>query len=258
MAGRVLIFGGRGFVGTGIAKEALKRNLQVTALSRTIPADKFKVESVDYDTCDVLNKESLTAAFEKYKNENITAVVCSIGSPPLPFVDKNYQIRMNGDTCTNVIDAAEKSKIPRFVLINAQIPKWVPKGYQMGKFLAEQRAMRYGNGKGAGCCIIKPSAVMGTRTDGPMGLPFPTWLVLYPLRIIFGNCQPILGRIEAWFPFLFWNVLQPPVKVEEIALMATDFIVDEKVDNKAITVLASHLYQYESNQPKWEEEGKKL
>jgi len=237
---RVLIFGGRGFVGSEMAREAIKRGWSVTCLSRSLPTDKQKVPGAEYDTVDALDPEAVAS---KFSSEDIKAVVCSIGSPPLPFVDKQYQIRMNGDTNTNILKAAEAAGIQRFVLANATMPKWAPVGYQMGKNLAEAQAQKF-NGNGSGALILKLPAVSGTRVDAP--IPLPLWIPFAPMRFLFGRGEFFFGRLEAALPSLLWNVFQPPALTTEIAMMSLDFIESEKVDNKFVEAGPFDLWRYTS------------
>eukprot|EP00493_Phyllostaurus_siculus_P019226 UN19531 len=114
---------------------------------------------------------------------------------------------MNGDTNINIIKAAEAAGIERLVWPNATMPKWAPAGYQMGKNLAAAQAQKFhGNGKGA--LILKLPAVSGTRVDARF--PVPLWIPFAPMRILFGYGESVFGRLEAFFPSLFWNVFQPP------------------------------------------------
>ena len=92
-AKRLVVFGGSGFVGGAVAEEALRRGLAVLCLSRsgapvagvssqswTKQAQWAKADALSPDTY----RDKLTGA---------DAVVISIGSPPLPFVDRASQAR---------------------------------------------------------------------------------------------------------------------------------------------------------------------
>jgi len=238
---RVLIFGGRGFVGMEMTQEALKRGWAVTCLSRSLPTDKQRIAGAEYDTVDALDAEAVSSKFD---SDEIKAVVCSIGSPPLPFVDKQFQIQMNGDTNINIIKAAEAAGIERLVLANATMPKWAPAGYQMGKNLAAAQAQKFhGNGKGA--LILKLPAVSGTRVDGRF--PVPLWIPFAPMRILFGYGESVFGRLEALLPSLFWNVFQPPALTTEISQLSLDFIESEQVDNRFVEAGPFDIFQYQSS-----------
>jgi len=238
---KIVVFGGRGFVGSNFIKEALKRNVEVISVSRSLPSTKEAIDKVTYAQADALNPEAVDKIFQDYTD--VTGVFVSIGSPPLPFVDKNYQIKMNGDTCVNIIDAADKVNVPRCVLINAAMPSWAPNGYRFGKELASKRAQKY-NENGSGALIIRTPAVSGIRWAS--GIPIPLNIFLWPLRFLFGNFQSIFGRLEAWIPGLFWNVLQPPATTDEIARFSMDFMESEMRDRRYVVADPSHLYKYTS------------
>jgi len=237
---RVAVFGGSGFVGSNIVKEAVKRNLQVVSFGRKIPAETRQLPGVEYRAVDVLSHENLHEELD-----GISGVVCTIGTPPLPFVDKGYQMRMNGDTHVRVIDAAEKAGVSRIVQTNASMPYWIAKGYLQGKQLAEKRAQTF-NKNGHGALILKLPFVSGTRTDGP--IPIPLWIAAAPLRFLFGIFPgpAFFGFIEAAIPSLFWNLFEPPVTTQEIADVTCDWLTSENVDRKFVVADPSKLYGYKS------------
>merc|ERR1719394_1590872 len=184
---RVLVFGGRGLVGSNICKEAVLRNFKVVSLSRNIPPLSLQIPGVEYATVDALDATAVEKSFGEY--ENVSGVVCSIGSPPVPWADKDFQIQMNGDSNVNVLKAAEAAGVPKVVLANASMPQWVPSGYLMGKQMAEAQAKKY-NGSGRGALIMKLPAVSGTRYLDS-GLPIPLWIFFAPLRFLFGNFEQV-------------------------------------------------------------------
>jgi len=238
---RVLIFGGRGFVGMEMTQEALKRGWAVTCLSRSLPTDKQRISGAEYDIVDALDPEAVSS---KFNSDEIQAVICSIGSPPLPFVDKQFQIRMNGDTNINIIKAAEAAGINRLVLANATMPKWAPAGYQMGKQLAEAQAQKF-HSNGSGALILKLPAVSGTRVDARFSVPL--WIPFAPLRFLFGYGEKFFGFLESAVPWLFWNVFQPPALTTEIANLSFDFLESETVDNSFVEVGPFDLFGYRSS-----------
>jgi hypothetical protein len=92
-ARRLVVFGGSGFVGCATAQEALARGLDVLCLSRSgappaAVASQPWARRATWAKADALQPDS-------YRQQLVgaEAVVISIGSPPLPFVDRAFQAR---------------------------------------------------------------------------------------------------------------------------------------------------------------------
>lgn len=90
--GALVVFGATGFVGSAVAQEGVKRGLDVICLSRkgVAPAafaSATWAKSVQWAAADALRPETY-----REKLEGADSVVISIGSPPLPFVDRKYQV----------------------------------------------------------------------------------------------------------------------------------------------------------------------
>ena len=91
-AQRLVVLGASGFVGGHVAKEAIRRGLNVLCLSRKgkappCYADTDWARKAEWSTGDALQPETY-----REKLDGANALVVSIGSPPLPFVDFNYQV----------------------------------------------------------------------------------------------------------------------------------------------------------------------
>ena len=92
-AKRLVVFGGSGFVGGAVAEAALQRGAAVLCLSRTgAPAAGLATQpwarAAQWAKADALQPDT-------YRDRLVgaDAVVVSIGSPPLPFVDRASQAR---------------------------------------------------------------------------------------------------------------------------------------------------------------------
>eukprot|EP00301_Raphidiophrys_heterophryoidea_P025301 c8459_g1_i1.p1 GENE.c8459_g1_i1~~c8459_g1_i1.p1 ORF type:complete len:294 (+),score=80.97 c8459_g1_i1:102-983(+) len=177
---RIVVFGGNGFVGSAICREAVKRGLTVQSVSRSgsapplLSAEKDSwIKKVEWLKGDVLDPTT----YNQYL-QSASAVVLTIGSPPLPFVDYNFQLRMNGHTATTLSAACKQSSIPRFVAVSATMPSVTPRGYFDGKLLLEQAAKEYPDlqqqsdqGSSAeqsflvrfGSVVLRPAAIYGSK-----------------------------------------------------------------------------------------------
>ena len=175
---KIVVFGGSGFVGSRIVEKLREKgSYEVRAVSRR-------------NGVDAMDKNSVAKVVE-----GADGVIISIGSPPLPFVDYQYQYDANGTSNCNILDAAKS----RAVLINATMPTWIPRGYRDGKLAAESRALE------VGASVLKPSAIYGVR----FGIPIP----LKPVSWLF---QKSIFRSLEGVPFLR-GVLDPPVHVDAVA-----------------------------------------
>mmetsp|Transcript_23018 Transcript_23018/g.75022 ORF Transcript_23018/g.75022 Transcript_23018/m.75022 type:complete len:243 (+) Transcript_23018:15-743(+) len=189
MTSRLLIVG-PGFVGSAIAQEALAKGWAVRCLSRRgVPhspgaAWASEVEWVKGDACDA-------GAYEKAL-EDVQALVCAVGSPPLPDLisDKATALRMNGDANATALAEAEARGVSRAVLVSAQMPSAlasVSSGYFEGKMRAEKAAEGFAaSAVERSAVVLKPGAVSGARTvSTPIGnVSIPLNLALGPVSFL--------------------------------------------------------------------------
>ena len=99
MAGtKVVVFGGNGFVGSHIlqalAARASPSNLVSLSRSGAMPKHLHRAEwaqGVEWAKADCMEPETYSSALK-----DADAVVIAVGSPPVPFVDEQWQTMMNG------------------------------------------------------------------------------------------------------------------------------------------------------------------
>lgn len=92
----VVVFGGNGFVGTSILRVLRTRKIPCISVSRSgvKPAhlkNEAWAEEVVWAKGDALVRDSFSSLMK-----DASAVVIAVGTPPVPFVDENWQVMMNG------------------------------------------------------------------------------------------------------------------------------------------------------------------
>ena len=210
---KLVILGGSGFVGLAVAEEALRRGLRVLCLSRsggsTAPLGAWK-DGLTWAKADALQPET-------YREHLVDAdaLVVAIGSPPLPFVDRAFQLRMNGETNVSAARTAKEAGVKQLVLINASMPPALtPRGYYDGKVQAE-KAARELTSTAFGTAVLKPAAIFGTRYVGK--LPVPLWPIMAPASAIMRRLPVASLAANA------------PVSVRNVAAAAVDAATDAKL-----------------------------
>jgi uncharacterized protein YbjT (DUF2867 family) len=220
----LIVVGGNGFVGSAVCAAAVKRNVPVISISRSGRPPNLRggagcwSDSVRWEKGDAFDSSSYASHLKE-----AAAVIVTVGSPPLPFVDFNMQRRLNGESNAIVAKAASDAGVPRLVVVNASMPAWLDRvagGYAQGKRDAAAAAAEFAShGDTARAAILKPSAIYGTRYAATaLGLiPIPLGLVLGPtsaLLRVFGGTAAMLRSAA---PYLLDGVLLPPVPVGAVA-----------------------------------------
>ncbi|KAJ1452056.1 hypothetical protein M885DRAFT_569130 [Pelagophyceae sp. CCMP2097] len=222
--GRVVVFGGNGFVGAEVLRALVKRGVPAVSVSRGGLAPKQTADfatEVEWVAGDALKPDSYRSILE-----GASAVVVAVGSPPLPFVNYGYQVNANGATNEKVLEAAFAANVRRAVVIGATMPQWCPKGYKDGKNFAEAAAKKFADGAAdASATVLKPSAIYGTRSL--YGLKIPLWPVLGPVSVVLRNAPGMTARMTAARPYLLEGLLVPPVPVSAVAHTVIDALMDE-------------------------------
>mmetsp|Transcript_92147 Transcript_92147/g.183548 ORF Transcript_92147/g.183548 Transcript_92147/m.183548 type:complete len:245 (+) Transcript_92147:73-807(+) len=221
----VVVFGGNGFVGQNILKALVARGESVVSISRSgaVPKNAQAEEwsrSVTWTQGDAMNLSTYADVLSKAKS-----VVVSVGSPPLPFVDESWQIKMNGESNATVINAAADAGVAQVVLINATVPAWGASGYVKGKKMAEECAEAFvktsPEGVSRGAMVLKPGAVYGTRHTSS-GFPIPLSPILAPVSWVLGMVPGVVAAATKAAPFFLEGALVPPVAVDKLATLAAD------------------------------------
>ncbi|KAJ8605823.1 hypothetical protein CTAYLR_000591 [Chrysophaeum taylorii] len=196
----VFVFGGNGFVGSAIIRKLVESGVPCVGVSRRAS------DIAPWHVADAMDPSTYPDM------SGARAVVVSMGTPPLPFVDYETQRAANGASNVRVLEAAQALGV-RTVLVNATMPRWAPSGYRDGKLDAE---------KAATGVVLKPSAIYGTRYHN--GIPIPLHF-LAPVSWVFR--LPIAGKLCELAPGLFEGALVPPVPVSKVAKAAFDACVTD-------------------------------
>ncbi|MEO0368299.1 MAG: NAD-dependent epimerase/dehydratase family protein [Pseudomonadota bacterium] len=219
---RIAIYGGNGFVGTHIAEKLSAHDVCVLCLSRTghkpvhlrNEAWSEKVRWCEGDASQP-NIKKLNSA---------TALVCSVGSPPVPtFSQEAYdqQLFNNGTTNVNAINGAREAGIKKLVLINANLPSFLQTdrfAYARGKNMAVQAAKDFvATSPEHKALIIKPNVIIGKRfLDNGKSIP--------------------LDRILAPAAMLMSSRF---IHVERIADRATEFLISPEKYPEQLSIFAA-------------------
>ena len=159
---KIVVFGGNGFVGSEVLKRlSTVPTVQAISVSRRGAAPSHCADfadRVEWRTGDCLDKKTYSDALE-----GASAVVVSVGSPPLPG-DVATARRANGETNVKVIEAAMEAKVKRAVVVGATMPPWLDKiaeGYVAGKRDAFEALGGFALSGGA--VVVKPSATLSSH-----------------------------------------------------------------------------------------------
>ena len=176
-AKRLMIFGGTGFVGSAIAREAAKRGLLVQCVTRGGDAPAHLKDEPWASSVTWLRGDALDPSSYKEHMRGADAVITSVGRLPFPNLSHEDIVRDNGETNVTPAKCAKEVGVDRLVVIGASVPPipgvgWgisptagvYAAGYAAGKAMAELHArdefVGAGHG-GRGAAVLKPGPVSG-------------------------------------------------------------------------------------------------
>jgi UDP-glucuronate 4-epimerase len=175
----MLVTGASGFVGQAFVKTGLAEKQHMTALGRTSPG-----AGIDFIQCDLTNPEALERAVG---NRQFTSVV-HIASLPGDTGNPQQMVCVNVNGCLNLLDAARRMKVQRFVLASSiSAYGWYPATkfnppdnlpvdenhpcrpkdmYSTTKRIQEQLVQTYHDQHGLPTVILRLTGVIGPRGRG--------------------------------------------------------------------------------------------
>jgi hypothetical protein len=251
-AKRLVVFGGTGFVGSGIAKEAVKRGFDVTCVTRggAAPAhllgdaERGWASEIDWRRGDALRPETYRDAVR-----GADAVITAVGRLPMPSLTREEIVRDNGETNVAPGRVAMALGVRRLVVVGASIPPFVPgmafgwgfkdAAYKVGKANAERFAREEfvgsggdGDGDGGnnarGAVVLKPGGVSGTRWVD--GVAVPLYVAMAPLGFALSKLPSALDPLASLAPVSVECVARAAVRGATEDAYAGKFTVIENLE----------------------------
>jgi len=137
---KILILGGTGFIGYHLAKEAIKKNFEVSSLSKNNPAKKRYLKKVKYIIADLANKKSIN----KIIRDDFQYVVNLAGYVDHTDEIKTYRSHYLG--CKNISNYFLKKNIKLFVQVGSSMEYGLSKSPQKEDFKCKPKSI-YGKAK---------------------------------------------------------------------------------------------------------------
>jgi nucleoside-diphosphate-sugar epimerase len=137
---KILILGGTGFIGYHLAKEAIKKNFEVSSLSKNNPAKKRYLKKVKYIIADIANKKSIN----KIIRDDFQYVVNLAGYVDHTDEIKTYRSHYLG--CKNISNYFLKKNIKLFVQVGSSMEYGLSKSPQKEDFKCKPKSI-YGKAK---------------------------------------------------------------------------------------------------------------
>ena len=213
----LVVVGGSGFVGGAVVALASSSSplsstwASVTSLSRSgTPSTHPSIggaqpAQVQYQAVDALAEDGVARMAEAMRGAD--AVVISVGFAPLPFVPYETQIKMNGTTNVNALEAAALAGVKRAVLVNAAMAPplaavgIIPRGYYDGKIMAREAARKFVDADPTvrfASCIL-PGPVYGQRAIGG-GVSLPLGVAMAPAEMLLRAVAPAESTLATLTP----------------------------------------------------------
>jgi len=220
---RVVCFGGNGFVGSAVCREALSRGWAVRGCSRSGAPNLTDdwVGQVEWRPVNLLSDQSRDATASAL--EGAKAAISTVGA----FGSYEQQYASCGKATIAAAEAAASAGVERFVFVsvteaNPGFLRSPLRGYFEGKRDAEQAITElFPDGRGV---IVRPGFVYGSRKVylPPSGQPatIPLGLVGRPLAAVLGALSPVVGPLRT-VPVLGMATAMP-VSVEAVAKACLD------------------------------------
>eukprot|EP01041_Mallomonas_annulata_P012270 gene12270-25791_t len=208
IAKKLLVFGGNGFVGQRVCKNAVKLGMEVISINRSGPphTDQPWRKNVKWVKGDA---NCLAEWADEIKGAS--AVVSCIGA----FGSNDAMERINGDLNIKLVSSALHSGVERFIYVSTvenNLPDFILKGYFNGKRRAEQAVLDAFPFTGT---VLRPGFMYGTRQVGSYSIPLG--LVGKPLEILLDN--PIGSFMRDTLPGMK-AILACPMSVDDVGLVA--------------------------------------
>jgi len=212
MSKKILIFGANGYVGSHIAREALRCGATVVGVCRSgsPPSWAQKEDSWGpkclWEQADAMNLEQVKGVIEVHPDT--AAIISCIGM----FGRTTEEMRRgNGTPNVNIALATFLNQsIDKYVLVSAAQEFWpvsrILRGYYVGKRSAE-KAMR--ETLGPRHLILRPGFVCGSRMLHDRAVP---------LQFLGRPLEAVLGPLHKMLPE--YGILQPPISVDVLAKCA--------------------------------------
>lgn len=214
---KVIVLGGRGYVGSAICKELISAGLRVVGISRsgTQPlTDEAWANDVEWVRGNALEPKTYASALP-----GTSAVISCVGG----FGSQAEMRKTCGTANVEAVAAAAAAGVPRFFFISATIPDLpglssVLGGYIEGKKEAEEALFK---SFPTGGVALRPGFIYGSRVVSS-SLTLPLGLVGKPMESILS--QAPMNRLAS-LPYV-GGIFVPPVSVETVARAAVRAATD--------------------------------
>jgi uncharacterized protein YbjT (DUF2867 family) len=214
---KVIVLGGRGYVGSAVCKELVASGLRVVAISRsgTSPmTNESWANEVSWVRGNALEAQTYSSTLQ-----GAAAVISCVGG----FGNQEEMRRTCGTANVEAVSAALAAGVPRFVFISATVPdlpglSYILGGYIQGKKDAEEALFK---SYPTGGVALRPGFIYGDRVVSS-SLTLPLGLVGRPMESILS--QSPMNKL-ATLPYV-GGLFVPPVSLQTVAKAAVAAATD--------------------------------